>query len=209
MAIEVPPLRELVDPKRAALLLIDFQAHVLYDKNYVKGVPEAVAEMTRLLAEARKAGITIVHIRVVEKAETDSLVWLSRHYTKPHRVGARRDGTPGAEFHPDLTPAPGEIAIVKSRYSAFHKTGLEQMLRDRGIDSVILTGIASNVCVEATATDGFQREFWTIVVSDCVAARDPDEQERAIKDTERNWGIVVQARDIVAAWATVPAATAR
>ena len=83
------------------------------------------------------------------------------------------------------------------------------MLRERGVDSVILTGIASNICVEATAVDAFQREFWTIVVSDCVAAREPDEQERAIKDAERNWGIVVQARDIVEAWAGVPAAAAQ
>jgi nicotinamidase-related amidase len=209
MTIVVPSLQELVDPKRAALLLIDFQAHVLYDKNYVKGVPEAVEEMTRLLAEARKAGITIVHVRVVEKDETDSLVWLSRHYTKPHRVGARRDGNPGAEFHPALLPADGEIVIVKSRYSAFFKTGLEEMLRGRGIDTVILTGIASNVCVEATATDAFQREFWTIMVSDCVAARDPDEQERALKDMERNWGIVVAASDITTAWRSVPAAAKR
>ena len=206
MAIVVPPLSELVHPKRAALLLIDFQAHVLYDKNYVKGVPEAVETMTRLLAEARRAGITIVHIRVVERNETDSAVWLSRHYTKPHRVGARRDGTPGAEFHPALLPVKDEIVLVKSRYSAFYKTGLEKTLRDRGIDSVLLTGIASNVCVEATATDAFQREFWTIIVSDCVAARDPEEQERALRDAERNWGIVVSSADIVNAWQPVSAA---
>jgi ureidoacrylate peracid hydrolase len=200
VTISVPPLRELVDPKHAALLLIDIQAHLTLDSAYIQGVPEALTTLGRLVAEARKAGMTIIHIRVVERPETDSPVWLSRHRTKPHRVGARREGSPGAEFHPDFQPQPGEPVLVKSRYSAFFRTNLDALLRERGITSVLLTGIASNVCVEATAVDAFQLEYWTLVVADCTAARTPEEQHRAIKDVQNNWGIVVNATDVIETW---------
>jgi ureidoacrylate peracid hydrolase len=64
----------------------------------------------------------------------------------------------------------------------------------------MLAGIATNVCVEITARDAFQRDLWTIMVDDCVAARTAEEQERALRDTERNWGLTVSSEQIIAAW---------
>ena len=198
--ITVPTLEESADPRRAALVLVDLQAHVIFDKQYVKGVPEALARLRRTIDAARAAGVKIVHVRVVERPDWDSPVWTSRHVTKPWRVGARLDGTPGAEFHPNFQPGPGEKVIVKKRYSAFFNTDLEEYLRASGLDTVFLAGIATNVCVEATATDAFQRELWTIVIGDGSASRTPEEQDRALKDVQRNWGAVVSADEVTAIW---------
>ena len=67
-----------------------------------------------------------------------------------------------------------------------------------------MTGIATNVCVEVTARDAFQRDFWTIMVSDCVATRTVEEQERSLLDAERNWGLTVSSEDILAVWQRLP-----
>jgi nicotinamidase-related amidase len=198
--ITVPTLEQLADPKRAALVLVDLQAHVLHDTGYIYGSTEALQGLGRAVAAARAAGVRIVCVRVVEREEWDSPVWVARHVTKPHRVGARRDGSPGAEFHPDFLPQPGDKVIVKRRYSAFFKTDLEETLRGWGVDAVFLAGIATNICVEATAVDAFQREFWTVVIGDGCATRTPEEQTRALADIERNWGMVTKADELAAIW---------
>ena len=205
MSVYMPTLREMVDPKRAALLLIDLQAHVEHQKNYVLDIPRTIARTRRLIEHAKAAGVTCIYTRGVEFERTNTPVWISRHVTKPHRLGTRADGSPGAEYHPEVAPAPGDIEFVKTRYSCFIDTPLEKILAERKIDSLMLTGIATNVCVEVTARDAFQRDIWTVMVSDCVAARTPEEQARSLKDTERNWGVVVDSDAIIAEWAALRA----
>jgi ureidoacrylate peracid hydrolase len=200
MTVYMPTLAEQVDPKRAALLLIDLQAHVEHQKNYVLDIPRMIARTKRLIERAKAAGVTCIYTRGVERQETNTPVWISRHVTKPHRLGTRAEGSPGAEFHPEVSPGPNDIQFIKSRYSCFIDTPLERILAERNIDSLLLTGIATNVCVEVTARDAFQRDIWTIMVSDCVAARTEEEQVRSLKDTERNWGVVVDSDQIIAEW---------
>ncbi len=207
MAIEIPSLAELVDPTRAALLLIDFQAHVEHSQNYVLDVPKTIERTRRLTDAARSAGVTCIFTRAVERPETNTPVWISRHVTKPHRLGTRADGSPGAEFHPQLTPVDGDLIMVKTRYSCFLDTPLEQILADRGLDCLIMAGIATNVCVEITARDAFQRDLWSIMVSDCVAARTEPEQQRSLLDTERNWGLTMNSDQIIAEWQRLPSAS--
>jgi ureidoacrylate peracid hydrolase len=100
-----------------------------------------------------------------------------------------------------VQPLPGEIAFAKTRYSCFQDTPLEKIIAERGISTLLLTGIATNVCVEITMRDSFQRDLWTILVSDCTASRTAEEQERAVKDAERNWGLVVTSDQVIAEWA--------
>jgi isochorismate hydrolase len=58
--------------------------------------------------------------------------------------------------------------------------------------------------VEITARDAFQRDLWTIMVSDCVAARTEAEQQRSLLDTERNWGLTLNSDEIIAEWQRLP-----
>jgi nicotinamidase-related amidase len=206
MRIDVPSLAELVDPKRAALMLIDIQAHVDHAQHYIVDVPSTIDRVQRLTEMARAVGVTCIFTRAVERHETNTPVWVSRHVTKPHRLGTRLDGSPGAEFHPRVKPLPGELTMTKTRYSCFLGTPLEQVLAERGLDSLLIAGIATNVCVEVTARDAFQRDLWTTMISDCVATRTHEEQDRALLDTDRNWGIVASSEQIMAEWQRLPLA---
>lgn len=198
--IVVPSLAEQVDARRTALLLVDVQAHLSHDTSYLVGGDEIAARIARLVAAGRAAGVTCIFSRGVERDSSNSAVWVSRHVTKPFRVGVRTEGSAGAAFHPDVAPQPDDVVLVKTRYSCFVGTDLDQILRSRGLDSLVIAGVATNVCVEATAVEAFQRNYWTIVVGDCCTARTAEEHARALLDCERNWGIVANSTTIMAAW---------
>ena len=89
------------------------------------------------------------------------------------------------ELKPPSPPAVGEDGVIvldKTQNSAFWKTGLEERLRGMGVDQVIVSGVGTNVCVEATVRDAFANSFWAVVVADATATL-TKEAKRASLDT--------------------------
>ena len=85
------------------------------------------------------------------------------------------DGTPGVDIYPDLAPAPGEHVIKKHRYSGFFGTDLDIILREWGIDTVIISGTTTENCCHATARDAMFRNYRVVFLSDATATYDyPD-----------------------------------
>ena len=85
------------------------------------------------------------------------------------------DGTEGIEIYEELAPQEGELVIKKHRYSAFYNTDLETQLRNRGIETLIITGTVTNMCCESTARDAQFRDYNVIFVSDATGTMDhPD-----------------------------------
>jgi nicotinamidase-related amidase len=80
-------------------------------------------------------------------------------------------GTEGAEVIDELKPERKDEILPKRRFSAFFKTDLDQTLRLLGVDTVVITGINTHVCVYATAMDSVCNDFNTIVLGDCTASR--------------------------------------
>jgi nicotinamidase-related amidase len=92
-------------------------------------------------------------------------------------------GTKGVEVIESLAPLPGEPVIVKKRFSAFHDTQLDGLLRASGIDGLLLCGYSSDVCVRFTAVDAYNRNYNVTLLSDCTAPEkeDPEESMRYLK----------------------------
>ena len=82
------------------------------------------------------------------------------------------EGTPDAELHDALDVAPNDVIVNKTRYGAFHGTGLADELRRRGIDTVIVSGIATNICCETTAREASQHDFRVVFLSDGTATKE-------------------------------------
>jgi nicotinamidase-related amidase len=80
-------------------------------------------------------------------------------------------GTQGAEVLDDLKPVPTDIVLPKRRFSAFFKTDLDQTLRMLGVDTVVVTGVTTEVCVLMTVMDGLSHDFSVIILEDCSASR--------------------------------------
>ena len=83
--------------------------------------------------------------------------------------GVIDDGSVSAELHPELDVVPGDIIVAKPRFGAFHGTDLETILRAAGIDTLIIGGIATNMCVETTAREAATREFRVLFLRDGTA----------------------------------------
>lgn len=203
--MSTPDLEQLFDPKRAAVVVIDVQNDFCSPE--FPAYRAMLPKLERLIAEARRARVRLVYTQAVHSDKTDSAVWVSRYRTRPHRSATCRVGTPGAEIYPSVAPRPEDVVVPKHRYNAFIATDLELILRAQHIESLIFTGIATNVCVENTAREAFQRDFWTTLVSDCMAAHSEEAHKATLSNAERGFGRVVTSEQVAKVWQglTIPA----
>jgi len=107
---------------------------------------------------------------------------------------ALKEGTPGVDLYPDMAPQRGDYTVQKLRYSAFYCTDLEVLLRNLAIDTVIISGVATNICCESTARDAFFRDYKVVFLSDGNATIDmPDNGWGSLKaeDVHRNTLITI------------------
>jgi ureidoacrylate peracid hydrolase len=200
-------LEQKVDPGHTALLVIDVQNDFcasggFYDRtgSDTIRIQAMIPRLQQLLIEAREAQVPVIFVAAgygeAYLSSTDRERYL-RLYGQVMPVC--RPGTWGAEFY-EVAPRHGEPVIVKRRYSAFHGTDLEVLLRNLGIRTLVVLGVATNVCVEAAARDAFMRDYYVVVVSDCTAARDENFHRSALANIEAHFASVVAAEAIVGAW---------
>jgi nicotinamidase-related amidase len=141
-----------------ALLIIDIQRDYFPGGAFPLVAPEAAAaNAARVLARFRAAGEPVVHLQHVWDA--------------PDALFMRR-GTDGAEIHDAVAPADGEPVLRKTEPNGFLRTGLEEELRGRGVDEVVVAGMMSSMCVDATVRAAADLSFATTVVHDACAAPD-------------------------------------
>ncbi len=202
-------LSSLIDPRHTAVIVIDMQNGFCDPSDFPDSVP-MLPRLRRFLDEARRAGVQLIFTQVVHDETTDTEVWTSRRRGRPGAHEIVHSGTAGADYHPDFLPQPGDLAIVKHRYSAFIGTPLEVHLRALGIQTVVMTGIATNVCVESTARDAFQREFYVVLAEDCCAAASRALHDGTVENIHRYFGgLVTSSDEILEAWQPVAAAAGR
>jgi nicotinamidase-related amidase len=138
-------------------MLDDFVAGALANPRSERIIPH-IAE---LAARARERGWPVVYANDAHlPGDFEERVW------GPHALA----GTPGARVIEALAPQPGDLELPKRVYSAFHETGLDLYLRQHGVDTVILTGQHTNICVRHTAADALYRGYRIIVPPDAVEA---------------------------------------
>lgn len=161
---------------------------------------EPVAEnVGSLAAAARAAGVPVIWIRTVHSEDSDTPVWLARH---PGSERVCRPGTPGVEFY-RVKPAAGEAVVTKHRYSAFIGTDLEGRLRALGVERVACCGVLTNVCVESTARDAFQRDFAVTLVEDACRARTPEIHAATLANVRTHFGEVATVGEVLRRWSQV------
>ncbi|MEE8167860.1 MAG: isochorismatase family cysteine hydrolase [Candidatus Hydrothermarchaeales archaeon] len=89
-------------------------------------------------------------------------------------------GTKGAEIIEELDKREEDVVVKKKRYSAFYNTDLEEILKDRSVDTLVLTGVLTDICVLHTATDAAMRNYKVVVLKDCVASVNEERHECAL-----------------------------
>lgn len=164
---------------RTALLNVDMQ------NCFVEGTPIAAPDgllvlerVNRLAAVCRAAGVQVIHASIVVRADGSNLGVLGE-FVPAVRAGILNKGSESAALHKGLVVDPRDILLDKPRFGAFHGTDLELILRTRGIDSVIVSGVATNVCCETTAREAAVRDFHVFFLSDGTATADMGEVSAA------------------------------
>jgi len=178
-------------PASTALLLVDPYNDFLSEGGKLwpatKGTAEDVdllANLRRLVAGARAAGVQIVYVPHHQTTEGDLDGW---EYPNPTQRGVQRgmifaEGSWGAEYHPDLLMQAGDLQAQQHWVSSgFANTDLDLLLRARGIDHVVLAGVRANTCVEATGRYAVELGYHATLIKDAVAAFSPEEMAATIQ----------------------------
>lgn len=133
-----------------------------------------------LLDHARKQKVPVIYATDAHLPEIDPEfeVW-GKH---------AEAGSWGAEIVDELKPKKGDFRVLKRKYSAFQGTDLDQLLRELEVDTVILCGVVTDICIQHTAADAFFKGYKIIVPKDCVEAVDASTQEAAIKFMRKAYG---------------------
>jgi ureidoacrylate peracid hydrolase len=196
-----------VAPDRTALVLVDMQVDFAADDGAmakagfdVKDAQAAVAKAVQLAAAARAAGVPLVFVRLITRPHEDSET--QREY-RTRRGEADMvlcgEGTHGADFV-GVQPQGGDYVVSKSRYSGFTGTRLEESLRAMGRDTLVIAGLTTECCVDATARDAFERDFHVFIASDAVAAYEPALHQAALRALELNCAGLFATPELMMAW---------
>ncbi|HEY3306566.1 MAG TPA: isochorismatase family cysteine hydrolase [Candidatus Binatia bacterium] len=194
------------DPRWSALLVVDVQNDFVSPKGSAAQRGEDVSasvvmvpRLIRLIDEARRVGLTVVYIKTTHGEWTDTPSWIYRK-SQQKVLNTCREGTWGAEFYEGISPLPSERVVIKHRYSAFINTDLNTVLKAKGIESVLTTGVATNVCVETTTRDAYMYDYYVTMVGDCSAAYDLKMHESTLENMRRHFGLVATSDEIIQTW---------
>jgi len=185
VTIKAEPAALAIDLDRAALLLIDMQRDFLEPGGFgaalgndVTRLQAAVGPCRAVLAAARAAGLLVIHTREGHRPDLSDAPRLKVERGDPAlRIGAPGPmgrilvrGEPGHDIVAELYPEPGEPVIDKPGKGAFFATDLDLMLRNRGIETLLVGGVTTEVCVNTTVREANDRGYRCVVLADCCAS---------------------------------------
>jgi ureidoacrylate peracid hydrolase len=226
ITVQARPEAIAFDAARSAIVVVDMQNDFASEGGMfalagidVSEIRTVVAPTARVLAAARRAGLPIVYLKMgfrpdlSDAGARDAPNWLKH---RRMRVGADTtapDGQPSrilirdtwnTEIVRDLAPDPADIVLYKSRYSGFHGTDLDAVLRSRSIGTLIFTGCTTSVCVESTLRDAMFRDYTCLLLADCTAepvgaALPRTNREASLLVVEKAFGWVAESAELIRA----------
>jgi nicotinamidase-related amidase len=189
LAVAARPYDLTLDPPATALVVIDMQRDFLEPGGFgellgndVSLLAGVVAPLAQVLAAAREAGLLVIHTREGHRPDLSDCPPSKRARGRLEvgiggagpkgRVLVR--GEDGHDIVDELAPIEGEVVLDKPGKGSFYATDLELLLRNAGINSLIVTGVTTEVCVHTTVREANDRGFECLVLEDCVGSYFPE-----------------------------------
>ena len=217
MLIEAEPEPIAVDMDRAALVIIDMQRDFLEAGGFgealgndVSRLAAAVPPCRAVLDAARRAGLLVIHTREGHRPDLSDAPKAKLERGHPAaRIGAPGPmgrilirGEAGHDIVPELAPRPGEPVIDKPGKGAFYQTDLDLVLKNRGVDTLFVCGVTTEVCVNTTVREANDRGYRCIVLADCCGSYFPEFHEMGLAMIKAQGGIfgwVSSSRPVIGA----------
>jgi len=202
---------EKVEASHTAMLIVDVQrdfcapegAFAQLGRDLTR-IDSMLPRLQGLVASARQADVMLIFLRYTQTPLTESEVHLEQRSRGRADIPYCREGSPGAEFY-SVLPEQGDAVVTKHRYSGFIHTDLDVILRSRGIRTLVMTGVATNGCVEATARDGFMHDYYIVFVDDCAATYIEELHQATLTNIRDASGVVVTGEELSSLWAATRA----
>ncbi len=203
----LPSLAQKIAVSHTAVVVIDMQNDYCCEGGIfaqsgrdMTAMYSLIPRLQRFLDKARKRDVPIVFVRTVKSEEDVSLPMKELRARRGEKGSICTKGTWGAEFVKEIQPGDNEIIIEKKRYSGFFKTDLDARLHDMGVTTLVMMGVATNVCVQATVQDGFMHDYFIVVPNDLVASSNEELHDKALLSFDRFFGTVTSSTELLRIW---------
>ena len=199
--VNAKPFEFDFDLEKTALVIIDMQRDFCAAGGFgealgndITPTKSIIPNVQRVLLKAREVGMKVIHTREGHRPDlTDLQPAKKRRSTSIGEMGPMGRilirGEYGHDIVDELKPIEGEAIIDKPGKGAFYQTDLEIILKNQGIESLIVCGVTTHVCVQTTIREANDRGFECLMLEDCTAAFDPRDQEASIRMINQQGGI--------------------
>jgi nicotinamidase-related amidase len=173
---------------KKAIIVVDMINDFVTGKLGSPRAQKIIPNIAALLKKARKQGIPVIYLRDAHtKTDREMDIW-GEHAMK---------GTGASEIVPELKPEKNDIVIEKRWYSGFVDTELPSVLKKLGVDTLIILGVSTDICVQNNVGHAYFSGYKTIVPQDCTASIDEEAHEQAIKYMKNIYGAEITSSDKV------------
>lgn len=217
-------IKEILKPQHSALVVIDMQNDFLDPKGFFANHPNEVGgigiepmqaivpHVQELIKTARKAHVPVIFTRGYEDVKFRTKPGFRRAVKWLEKDGDgsvnSQSGTWGAQLYEGIEPQEGDIVVEKHKWSAFDgkdKEGksLDDILKEKGIETLVLTGVVTETCVHSTAQEAFNRDYFVVVPKDAVGSNKPEQHETVLSRFDFLGDVVDSGEEIKQFWPVV------
>ena len=186
-----------LDPKTAALLVMDFQIAAV--EMIASATDAFLARTAEVVEAARNAGMRIIYVVVSFRAGYPELNPENKAFAPVRESGRFIDGSRGTQVHAAVAPKPGDAVVTKHRVSVFAGTDLDMILRANGVDTLVLAGLATSGVVLSTLRHAADADYRLAVVEDCCGDRDAEVHRVLMEKVFARQATVLKAEEMIAA----------
>lgn len=198
--------------ENASLIIVDMQNDFIHDNGFVRkssqkiGVPTSsldllktpIPRIKRLAEQFRNNGKEVIYIYTAwEPDYSDVAIPLKKMAGKAKEMGALVKGSWGTQIIEELTPHETDHMVMKKAYGAFFQTPLDRILRNLNIKTLVITGVATNYCVETTSREAVAYGYDVILVNDATATFDPEGHQATMKVIATGFGEVMSTEEVL------------
>ena len=193
------------EPKETAVLIVDVQNDFCHPDGMLGKFGKDVSSgelvtpnIVKLIAYAKKTSVPVLFINTHHDLITDSPAWRGRILYDENKIICHT-GSWGAENYM-VDKKDADYLIIKNRYSGFHQTNLDLILRSIGRKNLLICGFATNVCVETTLRDANAHDYFPALVTDCSGSFSDEEHLFGIQNVQRYFGYTISLQEVKQFW---------